>query len=138
MHTLDVFLAHADGPWRRGVSDCFVAAADQVHAWFGVDPMARYRGRYTSMHGYLRIVRKDGYGDALAAFRGELEASGFERVEDGPLDRDVALASYREAGKPTVAPALFFDGFWNVRSNTGWSGFEGMTGISEVYRWASK
>lgn len=138
VESIDVLQDLAEEPWRRGVNDCFVAAADQVKAWFGVDPMARYRGRYTSLTGYLRIIRKDGYADAREAFRGELERAGFVPTVGARLDGDVALASYREDGRQAVAPALYFSGFWHLRSKAGWVCLDGMDGIGEVFRWVSK
>lgn len=136
--TLDVLLAACTGAWRRGVNDCFVAAADQLAAWFGVDPMARYRGRYRSQTGYLRIIRQDDYETPRDAFCGEMKKAGFHRVEDDPQDCDAALAAFLEAGRPTIAPALFFEGFWHIRSKDGWLALDGETGILEVFRWASK
>lgn len=135
--TLDVFLAHTEGAWQRGVNDCFVAAANQLTAWYGKDPMARYRGRYRSMSGYLRVIREDGYTDAQAAFKGELSRAGFLPAIGYQFDGDVALASYLEQGKPTVAPALYFDGFWHVRSKSGWLCFSGSAGILEIYRYGA-
>lgn len=131
---LDVFHAACARPWRRGVNDCFTVFADQVLAWFGIDPMARYRGRYTSQHGYLRVIRKDGYADPQDAFRGEMEKAGFVQVDDMHLDGDAALAAFLDGEQKTVAPALYLEGFWHIRAKTGWLALDGQTGILEVRR----
>ena len=135
---IDVFDAACAGEWRRGVRDCFTAASDQLAAWFGVDPMERYRGRYTTLTGYLRIIRKDGYRDAQEAFSGEMEAHGF-RETDGPwMDRDVGMIAFPDNGKPATAPALFFEGGWHIRSRTGWLVLFGDDGLQKVYRCPSR
>jgi len=131
---MEVFLAHTAGPWIRGVNDCFVAAADQLREWFGVDPMERYRGRYRTLTGYLRIIRQDGYRDAVEAFCGEMERHGFREAEGGPQERDVALIAYRDGGRPQIAPALFVEDWWHIRSKAGWLVLDGAGGIQKVYR----
>ena len=50
-------------PFEYGISDCALFAAGALNAMTGSDPSADYRGRYTSLRGGLRILRKDGFRD---------------------------------------------------------------------------
>lgn len=53
-----------------GLLDCAVGPADVLSPVLGYDPMARFRGRYKTARGYLRVLRNDGFGrldDALRA-----------------------------------------------------------------------
>jgi len=53
--------AEARRPFEYGTSDCALFAAGAVDAMTGTDPSANYRGRYTTLRGGLRILRKDGF-----------------------------------------------------------------------------
>ncbi len=50
-------------PFLYGTSDCALFAAGALNAMTGSDPSAAYRGRYTTLRGGLRILRKDGFWD---------------------------------------------------------------------------
>ncbi len=61
---LGAYLAtEARTPFEYGRSDCALFAAGGLNAMTGSDPAANYRGRYTSLRGGLRILRKDGFRD---------------------------------------------------------------------------
>lgn len=61
---LGAYLAtEARRPFEYGTSDCALFAAGAVDAMTGTDPSAHYRGRYTTLRGGLRILRKDGFMD---------------------------------------------------------------------------
>jgi len=55
--------AEARRPFEYGKSDCALFAAGAVNTMTGSDPSAAYRGRYTTLRGGLRILRKDGFRD---------------------------------------------------------------------------
>ena len=64
---LTAYLAQAARvPFAEGVSDCALFAAGAVEAMTGVDLAARWRGRYRTTRGGLRVLRKAGYADHLA------------------------------------------------------------------------
>lgn len=56
-------------PFKDGVHDCALFLAGGVHAMTDVDYAAPYRGRYTTLRGGIRILRKDGFRDHLALAR---------------------------------------------------------------------
>lgn len=58
--------------WETG-NDCAMFAANCVLAMTGEDPAARYRGRYTTAHGALRVVREAGFADLADAAADLLE-----------------------------------------------------------------
>jgi len=61
---LGAYLAtEARTPFEYGSSDCALFAAGALNAMTGSDPAANYRGRYTTLRGGLRILRKDGFRD---------------------------------------------------------------------------
>ena len=59
----DYLATEARRPFEYGKSDCALFAAGALKAMTGFDPSAAYRGRYTSLRGGLRILRKDGFHD---------------------------------------------------------------------------
>lgn len=53
-------------PFQPGQHDCALFFAGAVQAMTGEDYAAPYRGRYTTLRGGLRILRKDGFADHIA------------------------------------------------------------------------
>jgi len=62
-------------PFQWGRHDCALFAAGAVEAMTGEDFAAPYRGRYTTLLGGLRVLRRDGFADQAA-----LTASLFEEI----------------------------------------------------------
>ena len=62
-------------PFVWGQHDCATFAAGAVLAMTGVDPAEKYRGRYKTLIGGLRLLRKDGFDN-----HAELAASQFEEI----------------------------------------------------------
>ena len=64
---LQVYLQSiAHEPLEFGRHDCALFAADAVRAMTGVDLAEAYRGRYTTLHGGMRILARDGFSDQVA------------------------------------------------------------------------
>lgn len=59
--------ATAAAPFDPGSVDCSLASADAVLAMTGVDLAADFRGRYTTLKGGFKKLRKAGYAD-IATF----------------------------------------------------------------------
>jgi hypothetical protein len=59
--------ASAREPFAYGRHDCALFAAGAVEAMTGHDPAADWRGRYTTLLGGLRVIRKSGHDDHIAA-----------------------------------------------------------------------
>lgn len=53
-------------PFEFGQHDCSLFAADCVAAMTGVDMASDWRGRYATMRGGLRVLRKAGFDDHVA------------------------------------------------------------------------
>lgn len=71
--------------FKPGVNDCALFLAGGVAAMTGHDYAALYRGRYTSVKGGLRILRKAGFDDHVALARACLpeRLPSFARPGDG-------------------------------------------------------
>jgi uncharacterized protein DUF6950 len=50
-----------------GQHDCALFAAGAIEAMTGEDPAREWRGRYTTLRGGLRVIRKSGYHDHIEA-----------------------------------------------------------------------
>lgn len=76
-------------PFAEGTHDCALFFAGGVNAMTGVDPAARWRGRYTTTRGGLRVLRRDGFSDhiAVAAHQFEEIPPAFARPGDGAAVR---------------------------------------------------
>lgn len=53
-------------PHAYGRHDCALFASGAVLAMHGVDPAAPFRGRYTTLTGGLRVLRREGFRDHTA------------------------------------------------------------------------
>jgi hypothetical protein len=63
---LHLWLQEMDGkPFVFGNHDCCLFGAGAVAAQTGVDLAAGWRGRYTTMRGGLRVLRRAGYTDHI-------------------------------------------------------------------------
>lgn len=67
--------ASARKPFQPGTHDCVLFAAGAVLAMTGQDMAAGWRGRYTTLSGGMRVLRKAGHADHVA-----LAASLFAEV----------------------------------------------------------
>lgn len=56
----------ARNPFVPGEHDCALFVGGAIAAMTGEDPAARYRGRYTTIRGGLRVLRRDGHADHVA------------------------------------------------------------------------
>lgn len=74
-------------PYEDGVHDCALFFAGAVEAMTGVDYAEPYRGRYSTIRGGIRILRKDGFDDhvALAAHHLKEKPVSFANVGDGAV-----------------------------------------------------
>lgn len=82
---LGAYLADAARtPFVEGRHDCALFAAGAVLAMTGKDPAARFRGRYRTTKGGLRVLRRAGYHDHLALAEAHFEEvpPAFARVGD--------------------------------------------------------
>ncbi len=75
-------------PFAWGSHDCCTFAGGAVQAMTGVDPMAEFRGRYSSPRGSVRALRKHGAGDLASTMDAK-----FERVSAALAHRgDVVMS----------------------------------------------
>jgi hypothetical protein len=78
--------ACAHRAFEPGQHDCALFAAGAVEAMTGVDPAERWRGRYTTLRGGARVLRRDGYADHIAATAALLRSrAAGERAKPGDL-----------------------------------------------------
>lgn len=52
-----------DEPFAYGVNDCCTFISGGVEAMCGYDPMVEFRGKYSTLAGSIRALRKIGKGD---------------------------------------------------------------------------
>ncbi|MBM2294713.1 hypothetical protein JQX09_22395 [Sulfitobacter pseudonitzschiae] len=74
-------------PFEEGVNDCALFLAGGVAAMTGVDYGAPFRGRYTTIRGGLRVLRRAGFEDHVALAQHHLAAKpvAFANVGDGAI-----------------------------------------------------
>jgi uncharacterized protein DUF6950 len=83
---LGAYLAtEARRPFEYGTSDCALFAAGALNAMTGSDPSANYRGRYTTLRGGLRILRKDGFRDHVEKAAALLSEVAPQRARVGDI-----------------------------------------------------
>lgn len=80
---LAAFLASvARTPFSPGTHDCALFAAGAVEALTGVDLAADWRGRYHTLRGGVRVLRRAGYADHIALARSHFPATTTPRPGD--------------------------------------------------------
>jgi hypothetical protein len=60
-------------PFEVGKHDCALFVAGAINAMTGEDPAARFRGRYTTVRGGLRVIRAEGFNDPVEMIANRLE-----------------------------------------------------------------
>ena len=91
--------------FAHGSHDCALFAAGAVEAITGIDPGARWRGRYSSFKGGLKLVRKDGFTDHVAVMRRHCPPIQRGAVLAGDL---AVIGTGREAALGVVQGALIY------------------------------
>ena len=81
----DYLATEARRPFEYGTSDCALFAAGALNAMTGTDPSAAYRGRYTTLRGGLRILRKDGFRDHVDRAAALLTEVPSQRAQVGDI-----------------------------------------------------
>lgn len=60
-------------PFQPGLHDCALFSAGAVASMTGVDHAADWRGRYTTLQGGARVLRKAGFADHIALAAAHLD-----------------------------------------------------------------
>ncbi|MGE0575389.1 MAG: hypothetical protein AB7F22_10660 [Reyranella sp.] len=120
----DRFFAMAKGPLVFGRNDCAATAATLLAAAGRGDPFARWRGRYTTLRGFVRIIRRAGYSSLAEAVAGTAADMGWPEID--PAERqDMDLGLCRVVGPAAgatfgaEAPGIAHGAFWLVRTDVG-------------------
>jgi hypothetical protein len=72
-HRLNAAIEAArDKPFEWGEHDCLLFAASVVEQMTGVDPLAQWRGTYSTAHGALLALRRSGFKDIVEVFHSSL------------------------------------------------------------------
>lgn len=79
--------------FNPGTHDCALFAAGAVRAMTGTDFAAEYRGRYTTLRGGVRVLRKAGYRDHIDLARSCL------LVTESPSPGDLAVVALDDGSR---------------------------------------
>lgn len=102
-------------PMQWGVDDCALWVADILKEAFGRDFAAKFRGRYQSRRGAMRVL---GRGGLLKAVRTAARSRRWKRIHpSGAKPGDVGLAWTLFEGKPVLATAVCRAPGWFVARN---------------------
>lgn len=71
-----------DRPWKWGEADCCTAACDVFLRLYGIDPMARLRGKYATRREANRLIEAFGGFEPMASFLAE--EAGLRPVDHVP------------------------------------------------------
>ena len=103
-------------PFRPGVRDCALFAADWIVAARGFDPAAGWRGQYANEEESDRLL--DSQGGLAAVVARELSAAGLERTAE-PVAGDVGLLrTFTDRGRRAVG-AICTGPRWVVLARSG-------------------
>lgn len=104
---LTAFLAQvARQPFTPGRHDCALFAAGAVEALTGVDLAADWRGRYRTLRGGVRVLRRAGYRDHVELARAHFPVTASPRPGDlAVLPTPEGLALSVVQGLHVYAPA---------------------------------
>ena len=83
---LSVWIKTINGrPIKPGQHDCCLFGAGAIEAQTGVDIAAPWRGRYTTMAGGQRVLRKAGYDDHIALAAATLPEIHASQAREGDI-----------------------------------------------------
>jgi len=117
MTLADYLVAASRRPWVTGTDDCTTHPADWAATWGGGDPMAAWRGRYSTDEGALHLV--EAAGGLVALFDQGLRSIG-ATVVDSPDIGDVGVIHALGEDRDLVEVGAIFTGpRWSFRSAHG-------------------
>lgn len=93
-------------PFQPGTHDCALFAAGAVEAMTGTDLAAGWRGRYRTLQGGIRVLRRAGHANHIALARAHLPATSKPQPGDlavVPTPEGLALGVVQ--GTHVYAPA---------------------------------
>ena len=106
--TLDEYVAATvEQPWQWGKQDCTIWVADWCSARWGIDPAARYRGRYSDEQGMAALIS----GGLLATVAPEIALPH----KDAPDEGDIGVIEV--AGRQVAA--IWSGAHWMFRTPRG-------------------
>lgn len=102
------YLSSVGGPIQAGHHDCCLFGAGAILAQTGVDIAAPWRGRYTTMAGGRRILRRAGYTDHVALIAAHLVEAHVSTALPGdiavvPCEDGLAVGVVQGAGVYVLA-----------------------------------
>lgn len=103
-----------------GKDDCALWCANIVNDALGYDPVASFRGRYTTRRGAMRVMGRKGL---LGAMRNAARRHKWKRINPAMAQPgDVGLTWVEHAGKATLATVICRAHDWFVgRNENGWT-----------------
>lgn len=114
---MEIFASRVSQPLQWGENDCCLALADTVAPVWGFDPVERFRGRYNSRTGFLRLLKKEdcqSLEELTVKLATEIGARPFEAETPENFDLGFVYAG-NPAGQALVInglPAFFYQGLW--------------------------
>lgn len=112
-----VALPHRFSWGGAGGDDCLTVLGRRTEDRFGFDPIAHLRGTYSDEDGARRILAQAGGPVPLV---GKIAAiAGFERVDGGFKDDDIAVVRARSVSGFSDMGAIRFGPLWLVMSHLG-------------------
>jgi len=112
-------------PRKLGSNDCCTGVADVLAAAWGVDPLARFAGRYSSLAGARRILQREGCDTFLDGLRLAAADCWAVEMESGekPRDFDLGLIIFKNGLRPDgslfATPSFYLDGLWQAMTDDG-------------------
>lgn len=108
--------------WGR--DDCALWVAEIVKAALGTDPAARFRNRYTTPIGYLRVLRREGFQNLSEVITAAADEMGWPQLLH-EADAQIGDIGVTTNGKHFTACMSNGRGFWIARSEMGWAALPG-------------
>lgn len=104
-------------PWITGKHDCCTLAGDWAITWARGDPMAEWRGKYSTDQEALRLIVKA--GGLLMLWQRALTSIGVATVGESRAGDVGVVRAFGEDGKVTHVGAIWTGQRWAFRASRG-------------------
>lgn len=121
MNPVEMLFSSAEQPFQWGENDCCFAVANSLEQIYQKNFMDRFKGRYSTLTGYRRLLKSEGFESLEHAMDSVLGAGvlGMKKTQEETGDWQIGLAKMNIETILLDMPMFKFGALWHGRSHAG-------------------